>query len=108
MAQEKLSLSAESYDLFAQASSSGTHPLHEALPFGPIARQRSTLRASEPGVGSSQSSYSCTPKIICDLYHVHYIKETIFIYIHKYVYNILQKIQYTFVVLIEHYLTVNY
>ena len=63
---------------------------------------------SDAGVGSSQSSYSCTPKIICDLYHVHYIKETIFIYIHKYVYNILQKIQYTFVVLIEHYLTVNY
>ena len=32
---------------------------------------------SDAGVGSSRSSYSCTPKIICDLYHVHYIKETI-------------------------------
>ena len=29
---------------------------------------------TDAGVGSSQSSYSCTPKIICDLYHVHYIK----------------------------------
>ena len=40
---------------------------------------------SDAEVGSSQSSYSCTPKIICDLYHVHYIKETTFIYIHIYV-----------------------
>ena len=40
---------------------------------------------SDAGVGSSQSSYTCTPKIICDLYHVHYIKETIFIYIYTYI-----------------------